>query len=99
MKVSGSEIELEFQHAVDGLVVQGEILKGFAVAGADKKYVWATARIEGDKVIVSADGIAEPVAVRYAWGDNPEGNLFNRAGLPASPFRTDDWPGITAQNR
>ena len=98
MKVVGREVELEFQPS-DGLVAHGQSLEGFAVAGADRKFVWANARIDGDKVIVSAETILEPVAVRYAWGDNPRCNLFNHSGLPASPFRTDDWPGITTHHR
>src|SRR5205807_1905659 len=72
-------------------------VRGFAVAGADHKFVKATAKIVGkDKVEVRADGVADPVAVRYAWADNPVCNLYNSAGLPATPFRTDDWPGVTA---
>ena len=66
-------------------------LKGFAIAGEDKKFVWADARIEGEKVIVHSDQVPKPVAVRYAWADNPDCNLMNKASLPASPFRTDDW--------
>ena len=99
MKVKGSEIELEFQSIGEGMVSHGGELKGFAVAAADKKFVWATGRIDGNKIIVSSADITSPVAVRYAWGDNPDGNLFNRAGLPASPFRTDHWAGITTENR
>jgi sialate O-acetylesterase len=58
--------------------------------------VWASAGIEGDKIIASSDVVAKPVAVRYAWGNNPDdANLYNKEGLPASPFRTDKWPGIT----
>jgi sialate O-acetylesterase len=74
-------------------------LKGFAIAGEDHKFVWADARIERDTVIVSSPKISKPVAVRYGWADNPIVNLYNKAGLPASPFRTDDWPGITAARR
>ena len=99
MKIIGPQVELEFQSIGEGLVSHGEELNGFAVAAADKKFVWATGRIEGNKVIVSCTGVLAPVAVRYAWGDNPKGNLFNRAGFPASPFRTDNWTGITAENR
>jgi sialate O-acetylesterase len=73
----------------------GAALKGFAIAGADKKFVWADAQIAGDTVVVSSPQVANPVAVRYAWADNPVCNLYNQAGLPACPFRTDDWPGIT----
>ena len=66
-------------------------LKGFAIAGADQKWVVAKARIAGDTVIVSSPEVTAPTAVRYAWADNPDCNLTNGAGLPASPFRTDDW--------
>jgi sialate O-acetylesterase len=69
--------------------------RGFAIAGADHKFVWADAKIDGNSVIVWNDKIADPVAVRYAWADNPDCNLVDTEGLPASPFRTDDWPGIT----
>jgi sialate O-acetylesterase len=76
------------------MVKGGGDLKCFAIAGSDRKFVWAHATIEGDKVIVSSDVVPNPVAVRYAWADNPEGaNLFNKQGLPASPFRTDAWTG------
>lgn len=66
-------------------------LEGFAICGADKKWVWADAKIDGDTVLVSSDQVPTPIAVRYAWADNPTCNLYNRAGLPASPFRTDDF--------
>ncbi len=72
-------------------------VQGFAIAGADRKFVWAQARIVApDKVEVFSDEVPDPVAVRYAWADNPACNLVTRAGLPVTPFRTDDWPGITA---
>jgi sialate O-acetylesterase len=64
-------------------------LKGFAIAGADKKWAFANARIEGDKILLSHESIKAPLFVRYAWADNTVGNLFNGAGLPAGPFRTD----------
>jgi sialate O-acetylesterase len=95
MKVDGNRARLKFQYA-DGLHAKDGALKGFAIAGEDKKFVWADAKIEGDAVVVSAKGVEKPVAVRYAWADNPECNLYNGAGLPASPFRTDDFPMITA---
>jgi sialate O-acetylesterase len=98
-KIVGNQVQLEFDHLGGGLLARGDQLKGFAIAGNDRKFVWATARIEGDKIIVSSDKVVEPVAVRYAWSDNPEASLFNQAGLPASPFRTDDWPGTTIQNK
>ena len=73
--------------------------RGFAVAGADRKFVAAKARVAGrDKVEVWSDQVAEPAAVRYAWADNPVCNLFSSEGLPATPFRTDDWPGVTIHN-
>ena len=71
-------------------------LAGFAICGEDRKWVWADARIDGDKVVVSHQDIAKPVAVRYGWSDFPVVNLWNREGVPASPFRTDDFPMITA---
>ena len=77
---------------------KSEVL-GFAIAGEDKKFVWAQATIEGDCVVVSSDKVAKPVAVRYGWSNNPICNLTNKEGLPASPFRTDDWPGVTLKNR
>jgi sialate O-acetylesterase len=79
--------------------IDGGTVKGFAIAGEDRKFVWADARIDGDSVIVSSPKVMKPVAVRYGWADNPIANLYNRAGLPASPFRTDDWPGVTATRR
>ena len=95
MKVDGNKVAVAFDHADGGLVAKVGALKGFAVAGADKKFVWADAAIKGNSVIVSSDKVSQPVAVRYAWANNPVCNLFNGAELPASPFRTDDWLGIT----
>ncbi len=98
-QVEGGAIRLHFQHLGGGLVAKGGLLQQFAIAGADQKFVWADAKIDGDTVVVSSPQVPHPVAVRYAWGDNPEGcNLYNGAGLPASPFRTDDWPGVTVNN-
>ncbi|MBQ4306628.1 MAG: 9-O-acetylesterase, partial [Bacteroidales bacterium] len=74
---------------------RGEVT-GFQIAGADRVWHWATADIEGDEVIIYSEDVPHPVAVRYGWADNPVCNLFNSAGLPAHPFRTDDWPGVTA---
>ncbi len=83
---------VQFDHAGDGLKTSdGGPVKGFAIAGSDQKFVWADARIDGDRVIVSSKDVKNPVAVRYAWANNPEVNLVNSAGLPASPFRTDEW--------
>ena len=98
MRIDGSEIRVRFTHAGTGLEARnGGELRGFAIAGSDRKFHWAEARIEGDTVIVSSRDVPSPVAVRYAWADSPVCNLFNKDGLPASPFRTDDWPGITGQ--
>jgi len=91
-KIDGNKIILSFKQVAGGLVAKGgEPLKGFAIAGDDKKFMWADAEIDGDKVIVHSDEVPKPVAVRYAWADNPYSNLCNKADLPASPFRTDDW--------
>ena len=75
-----------------GMTNDAQAIEGFAVAGEDRRFVWADARIEGDEVVVSSPRVPRPAAVRYAWADNPECNLFNADGLPAAPFRTDDWP-------
>lgn len=89
--IDGNKIIVSFTSTGSGLTANdGEELSQFAIAGADKKFVWAKAKIEGDKVIVWNDGIANPMYVRYAWADNPDGaNLYNKEGLPASPFTTD----------
>jgi sialate O-acetylesterase len=77
----------------------GSQLEGFAICGADHKWFWAQAAIDGDSVVVSSDKVPQPVAVRYAWADNPTCNLYNADGLPASPFRTDDFPASTQEAR
>ena len=96
--VKGGEVVCAFTHADGGLVAKGGELKGFVIAGADQKWVPATAKIAGDTVVVSSPDVKEPVAVRYAWAADPECNLFNGAGLPASPFRTDafEFPLVVA---
>ncbi len=100
METKSGKAHLTFDHTTGGLkAVGGSKLKGFAIAGEDKKFVWADAEISGDKIIVSSDQVKKPAAVRYAWDVNPVCNLYNGAGLPASPFRTDDWPGVTDENR
>lgn len=86
----GTTMTLTFDHASGLRAASGE-LQGFAIASADQKFVWAKARVENDKVTVWSDAIPEPAAVRYGWAGNPPCNLVNAAGLPASPFRTDDW--------
>ena len=97
-EVDGNVIRIRFSSLGGGLVAKGGRLEGFTIAGADRKFHWAEARIVGDCVEVSCKDVPRPLAVRYAWAHNPVCNLFNKAGLPASPFRTDDWPGITVGN-
>ena len=91
MKIEGSTIRIKLSHA-QGMVAKDGPPKNFAIAGADKKFFWADAKQEGDSIVVSSHQVPQPIAVRYAWANNPAGcNLYNRAGLPAAPFRTDDW--------
>jgi len=102
--VEGDRMRIAFDHAGGGLMigtkgvpeppveVKAGRLQRFAIAGADKQWIWSDAVIDGDTVLVSSPEVEAPVAVRYAYSGNPEGaNLYNRAGLPASPFRTDSW--------
>jgi sialate O-acetylesterase len=91
MRVEDGRIVLEFGHA-DGLTARGGELKGFTIAGEDRRFVPARAAIRGNRVVVSSPQVPRPVAVRYGWANYPVTNLYNRAGLPASPFRTDDFP-------
>ena len=88
MKIMGNRIVITFSNTGSGLISKDNAnLRCFAVAGSDKKYLWAQAKIEGNQVVVRNEQITKPVAVRYAWADNPENpNLYNREGLPASPF-------------
>lgn len=90
-----SEIRLHFAHTDGGLVVKGTKLEEFSIAAEDRKWHWADAHIEGDTIIVSSPDVLNPKEVRYAWQSNPAATLFNGAGLPAAPFRTDTWPGKT----
>lgn len=92
-------IRMHFAHADGGLVVRGDRLGEFSIAGDDRKWVWADARIDGDTVVVSSPSVPNPTQVRYAWQSNPAATLFNGAGLPAAPFRTDTWPGKTEGHR
>lgn len=86
---------LSFDNVGGGLEARGGDLTGFAIAGADQKFVWGKAVIEGNKVVVSSPEVPAPAAVRYGWADFPVVNLFNKDGLPATPFRTDDWQMVT----
>jgi sialate O-acetylesterase len=101
MSVEKGKVRLTFDSVGSGLASRDSSpLTGFAIAGEDRKFVWAEARIEGkNEVVVSSDRVAKPVAVRYAWSDNPICNLVNRKGLPAPSFRTDDWPGATRDKK
>ncbi len=96
LTIDGARAIVSFTHVGQGLVAQGDALKGFTLAGTDGKFLPAQAVIEGSTVIVSADKISQPVAVRYGWAMMPDGNLFNREGLPAAPFRSDR-PADSAQ--
>ena len=102
--IEKDKIRIKFAHTGGGLVVGAsphivddnpalptDHLVGFAIAGEDRKWVWADARIAGDEIIVSSPQVPNPVAVRFAWANNPAMNLYNKAGFPAEPFRTDNW--------
>jgi sialate O-acetylesterase len=99
IKITGGSAEIHFQHTGSGLESRGGPLKGFAIAGSDHLFHWAEARIDGDAIVVSSPDVKAPVAVRYAWASSPDCNLYNKEGLPASPFRTDDWPGQSAATK
>ena len=94
------QVVLRFDHVGNGLKpFDVNEPRGFAIAGSDHKFVNATAKIIGrDTIEVWSDSVSEPAAVRYAWADNPVCNLYSAEGLPVTPFRTDDWPGVTAHN-
>jgi sialate O-acetylesterase len=99
MSIEQNKIRLHFSRLGGGLVARNAPLKQFSIAGSDQHFIWASATLDGDTVLVSSDQIPNPVAVRYAWAENPAGcNLCNKEGLPASPFRTDDWPLRTLGN-
>ena len=95
MKIEGDKAVLSFTHVGKGLEAKGEMLQGFTLAGEDQIFHPAQAEIKGDKVVVRSDKVGRPVAVRYGWSNNPTVNLWNKDGLPASPFRTDDFPMVT----
>ena len=89
--VNQNEITISFDEIGGGLISKGDKVIGFSIAGSDKKFYWADAKIVGNKIIVSSEKVVNPVAVRYAWDSNPECNLYYKEGLHASTFRTDDW--------
>jgi sialate O-acetylesterase len=96
MRIAGDHVNLTFDHVDGGLALRGQKLSGFTIAGADKKFVPAFAIINGKNTItVFSPKVKEPKAVRFGWNNFPETNLWNKAGLPASPFRTDDWEMVT----
>ncbi|MHC4387710.1 MAG: sialate O-acetylesterase, partial [Planctomycetota bacterium] len=99
MKVEGNKVRLFFDYVGGGLATKGGELGDFAIAGADRSYVDAKAEICGGTIVVSADEVKKPVAVRYGWSNTAAPSLFNKEGLPASSFRTDDWPGVTVDAR
>lgn len=98
MEIEGRKATITFDHVNGALrTVDHRTVSGFAVSGEDKQWVWAKASIKGkDRVEVWSDAVEKPVAVRYAWANNPVCNLYDQKGLPVTPFRTDDWPGVTA---
>ncbi|NQU20654.1 MAG: sialate O-acetylesterase [Candidatus Nealsonbacteria bacterium] len=96
MKIDGDKARLEFDHVGGGLISRdGQPLTHFTIAGADNKFHPATAEIDGATIVVGSDQVGKPTAVRFGWTDTAEPNLCNKEGLPASPFRTDDLPGVT----
>ena len=99
MRIEGDRVRLSFKRVGGGLTAKGGELQGFTIAGADKKFVPAKAEIDGREVAVSSAAVKAPVAVRYAWASFPRCNLYNKEGLPASPFRTDDWPAMTRDKK
>jgi sialate O-acetylesterase len=94
MKIVGSSIQINFDHADGGLMVKGDAPL-FAIAADDHKWYWASGVIDGSKITVSSPSVTKPVAVRYYWASFAAGSLYNGQGWPAFPFRTDDWKGIT----
>ncbi len=102
MKTEGNQIEISFTHTGSGWWVKDKYgyIKGFEIAGADKKFHFAKAMLKNGKIMVFSDDVLQPVAVRYNWSDDAsEGNLFNKESFPAAPFRTDNWDGVTIKNK
>lgn len=99
LQIEGDAIRLTFDHLGGGLASRdGKPLTDFTVAAKDQQFLPATAVIDGDQVVVQSPAVKQPLAVRYGWYDSAQPNLVNKAGLPASPFRTDDWPAVTKDN-
>jgi sialate O-acetylesterase len=94
----GNTATVSFTQVAGGLKIkEGSELKGFALAGADRKWYWAQGKIDGSTVVLTSKDVPQPVAVRYSWHINPVGNLVNNADLPAFPFRSDNWVLMTQQ--
>ncbi len=91
LRADKGTLRLRFTHTAGGLVVRGQRLVGFEIAGADQQFFPAEAKVVGSEVMLSSARVAKPVATRYAWANDPKCDLYNKAGLPAPPFRTDDW--------
>lgn len=101
MKVDGNKVIISFENTGSGLYLKNKYgyVNGFTIAGQDKIFHWAKAQISGDKIVLTCDEVSKPVAIRYAWANNPDDlNLYNLEGLPTVPFRTDEWPGVTINN-
>jgi sialate O-acetylesterase len=91
LRADKGTLRLRFTHAAGGLVVRGQRLMGFEIAGQDQQFFPAEARIAGTEVVLSSSHVSKPAAARYAWANDPKCNLYNKVGLPAPPFRTDGW--------
>jgi sialate O-acetylesterase len=99
MKMESSKIRISFDYVGSGLMSKGDRLTHFTIAGQDREFVEADAQIDGNTIVVSSEKVKNPVAVRFAWSNTAVPNLFNKEGLPASSFRTDNWPCVTANRR
>jgi sialate O-acetylesterase len=99
MAIEGDKVRITLRNAAGLRTRDGGAVKGFAIAGEDRAWHWAAATIDGESVVVRSDKVAKPLAVRYGWAHNPPTNLYNKADLPAVPFRTDDWKAVTADAR
>jgi sialate O-acetylesterase len=97
MKMDGDKVHLKFDTKKSDLMLKDKYgyVRGFSIAGEDKKYYWATGKLVNNEIIIQSEKVKNPISVRYNWGNSPDGNIFNKNGLPAPPFRTDDWKGKT----
>jgi len=95
LRVDKGTLRLQFTHVAGGLVIRGQSLVGFEIAGQDQRFFPAEAKIVGTEVVLSSSRVPQPAAARYAWENDPKCNLYNKVGLPAPPFRTDDWTVAT----